>query len=84
MRTSYRLLVLLLLGLVIVGCTAKRAPRPPRAIGKLPPLPPGPVTVGLDIGNLAPDIEAADLEGNIFRLSDYRGKVVLLDFWGNW
>ena len=38
----------------------------------------------LYIGAIAPDIEAADLEGVPFKLSDYRGKVVLLDFWGHW
>ncbi len=38
----------------------------------------------LGIGKTAPDIEAKDLNGNVFKLSDYRGKVVLLDFWGNW
>lgn len=38
----------------------------------------------LQIGMEAPDIEAADLDGVEFKLSDYRGKVVLLDFWGNW
>ena len=38
----------------------------------------------LVVGKTAPDIEALDLEGKTFKLSDYRGKVVLLDFWGNW
>ena len=32
----------------------------------------------------APEIEAEDLDGVSFKLSDYRGKVVVLDFWGNW
>jgi hypothetical protein len=38
----------------------------------------------LVVGKTAPDIEAPDLEGKTFKLSDYRGKVVLLDFWGHW
>jgi peroxiredoxin len=40
--------------------------------------------VGRDVGNLAPDFEAKDVEGKSFKLSDYRGKVVVLDFWGFW
>jgi hypothetical protein len=36
------------------------------------------------IGMLAPDIEAEDIDGTTFKLSDYRGKVVVLDFWGHW
>jgi hypothetical protein len=40
--------------------------------------------VNLKIGKVAPEIEAADLDGVNFKLSDYRGKVVLLDFWGYW
>ena len=35
-------------------------------------------------GALAPEIAGRDLDGAAFRLSDYRGKVVLLDFWGDW
>ena len=35
----------------------------------------------LVVGKEAPDIEGEDQEGKKFRLSDYRGKVVLLDFW---
>jgi hypothetical protein len=38
----------------------------------------------LRVGKQAPDIKAPDLDGKEFKLSDYRGKVVLLDFWGNW
>ena len=38
----------------------------------------------LRIGLPAPEIEAEDLDGVAFKLSDYRGKVVLLDFWGHW
>jgi hypothetical protein len=35
-------------------------------------------------GEEAPDILAVDLDGKSFQLSDYRGKVVLLDFWAHW
>jgi hypothetical protein len=38
----------------------------------------------LAIGCVAPDIEGEDIDGVHFKLSDYRGKVVVLDFWGNW
>jgi hypothetical protein len=38
----------------------------------------------LAVGKVAPDIEGEDIDGKKFKLSDYRGKVVLLDFWGNW
>jgi hypothetical protein len=33
---------------------------------------------------VAPEIEGIDMDGQKFKLSDYRGKVVVLDFWGNW
>jgi len=38
----------------------------------------------LQIGKVAPDIEGADLDEVAFKLSDYRGKVVVIDFWGDW
>lgn len=38
----------------------------------------------LVVGKTVPEIECADTQGVTFKLSDYRGKVVLLDFWGNW
>jgi cytochrome oxidase Cu insertion factor (SCO1/SenC/PrrC family) len=38
----------------------------------------------LAIGKVAPEIEGEDVDGKRFKLSDYRGKVVVLDFWGDW
>ena len=38
----------------------------------------------LQIGMVAPDIEGEDIDGVSFKLSDYRGKVVVIDFWGDW
>lgn len=38
----------------------------------------------LGIGCEAPDFDASTIEGHEFSLSDYRGKVVLLDFYGFW
>jgi hypothetical protein len=38
----------------------------------------------LSIGKEAPEIQGEDADSKKFKLSEYRGKVVLLDFWGNW
>ena len=38
----------------------------------------------LQIGMVAPEFESIDETGVKFKLSDYRGKVVVLDFWGYW
>jgi thiol-disulfide isomerase/thioredoxin len=38
----------------------------------------------LQVGMTVPEIEGEDLDGIPFKLSDYRGKVVMLDFWGHW
>lgn len=32
----------------------------------------------------APDVALKDLQGNEFKLSDYRGKVVIVNFWAEW
>ncbi len=53
-----------------------------------PRLPPSEAPVlamaGPRLGQPAPEIVGDDLDGVPFRLSDYRGKVVVLDFWGHW
>jgi|SRR6516164_2505374 peroxiredoxin len=35
-------------------------------------------------GNLAPDFTVKDIDGRKLTLSDYKGKVVLLNFWATW
>ena len=35
-------------------------------------------------GSIAPELEFADPDGKIRKLSDLRGKVVLIDFWASW
>ena len=38
----------------------------------------------LQIGMMAPEIEGVGIDEKPMKLSDFRGKVVLLDFWGDW
>jgi thiol-disulfide isomerase/thioredoxin len=39
---------------------------------------------GLAIGDTAPEVAGFDLDGVPFRISDYRGRIVVLQFWGSW
>jgi hypothetical protein len=36
------------------------------------------------VGKPAPPTRGTDADGAALALSDYRGKVVMLDFWGDW
>ena len=38
----------------------------------------------LAVGRTAPSTVGEDVDGSPFRLSDYKGKVVMLRFWGDW
>jgi peroxiredoxin len=43
----------------------------------------GPVSTG-DVGQPAPDFALEDTTGRSIKLADYRGKVVLINFWATW
>jgi peroxiredoxin len=64
---------------------------------EVPEMPNGLVDEPLDLGKLdlavkgqvklatlAPDFEVKTLDGQLLKLSDFRGKYVLLDFWATW
>ena len=60
---------LILCVFALAGCGTSRKAEPP---------------IGLAKGQRAPDINGLDAGGKRLRLSDYRGKVVVLDFWATW
>lgn len=60
--------IVLAIAVLGIGWIALRRPAPNRA----------------GASKLAPDFSLTDLAGHALRLSDYRGKVVILDFWATW
>jgi len=38
----------------------------------------------LELGTIAPEIVAKDTSGTVIKLSDFRGKYVIIDFWATW
>lgn len=78
------LLAAALLLLAAPGCDkgVSSAPGDPSPSGTAPAR----VSKGVapQIGYTAPDFALTDLDGKLHRLSDHRGKVVLLNFWATW
>jgi len=83
-----------LIGVLLVGCapssdpppatpTAYSVPVPPTAT-TVPPTPTLNLPVAPEVGALAPEVALAALGGESIELSDYRGKLVLLNFWTTW
>jgi len=60
--------IVVAVAVLVIGWIALRRPAPNRA----------------GASKLAPDFSLTDLAGRPLRLSDYRGKVVIVDFWATW
>ena len=71
---------LLLIAIVLVMAWTRRATHPGASgAGKS-----APQEQGGEIGKPAPDFALQDLNGQTVRLSDFKGKVVIVDFWATW
>ena len=79
MRMLPRGMSLLLIGAALTGCIANNA-HTTRSSSHKPALTDQLATVDRP----APDIVGIDADGKRFHLSEYHGKVVLLDFWASW
>ena len=73
MNAWLRWCVVLLFGGLLIGCGAVPSSRTARK-----------TLDGFALDESAPEIEGEDIDGQPMKLSDYRGKVVMLDFWGDW
>ncbi|MFM7721518.1 MAG: TlpA family protein disulfide reductase [Bacteroidota bacterium] len=45
---------------------------------------PSQIHIGLNVGDQAPEIAMAGVDGKTLKLSSLRGKMVLIDFWASW
>lgn len=72
----------LMIGLAVtIGCDQ---PGPPPAVTETEALSVPAANGGPPVGSVAPEIVGVDLEGVEFKLSDYKGQVIMLDFYGDW
>jgi peroxiredoxin len=66
-----------------IGCNSATTPgssTPPTTSASTKPLPPGEPTSG----KIAPNFTLPNLEDRPVNLTDYRGKIVVLNFWATW
>jgi len=68
---------------VVRGETPSPPPASPPPVVTRPPQDPA-LPIGVQVSQQAPDLEGVDVDGKQIRLSDYRGRVVVLDVWGDW
>ena len=77
MLKKYLLTIIAVIGVIAATYLADRATRQPRkGVLKL--------TVANYVASPAPDITLKDLDGKDLSLAQYRGKVVLVNFWATW
>ena len=71
--------MILLVAILASGCKAPAPAAPPATNNQSANVP-----EGVNIGDRAIDFELQTLDGKTVKLSDFRGKPVLLNFWATW
>ena len=79
MKRNAVVLAIVILAVTFMLYMGRRMAGPPRQGGVK-----GSALVGDVRGQQAPDFELKALDGRTIRLSDYRGKAVVLNFWATW
>lgn len=72
--------VIILVMTLFMGCSSARQP----SSGQSDALPDSPPAGSVNSSQPAPEIVLSNLQGQTIRLSDYRGQVVILNFWASW
>lgn len=75
-RITRFLPIILFVTMLASGCKATTSPATTNQSANVPE--------GISIGNRAIDFELQTLDGKTVKLSDFRGKPVLLNFWATW
>lgn len=70
----------LVLAFALAGLSAPAWAQAPAA----PPSPARPASAGPALGEMAPDFLGLDRRGRPVKVSDYRGKLVVISFWAGW
>jgi len=70
-----------LLCFTLLNCKSKKENTPSVAVASSSPTT---QTVGLNLGNKAPDISGKNFNDSIITLASLSGKMVLIDFWASW
>ncbi len=81
MKRWIALLLTVLLLLTMVGCTGGPVSTPS---GESATIPSGSGTTSTESKTWAPDFTVYDADGKAHKLSDFRGKPVVLNFWASW
>lgn len=74
--------IFILLCFFLANCKSKKENSPAPVV--VATATPSVETIGLNLGNKAPEITGKNYNDSLIQLSSLRGKMVLIDFWASW